>query len=364
MSHKDIKLDASSIRTRIMNDIDTTIKLYSGKVILLENTLKVISSNFEDEEAIRSHIEYLINQELANPESADSEFKEDLLLAIHNNRIFPVVFGHVRREFDGFVIDLLCGNYESGLRTLRWILETCIYATEYQSSEIKGSSYVEYVLDLLREGDTPVLVEDKIANDYYFMITKFYARIEVMEKYKPPEFKELLDKIPILKNDKDWHNKDPSVDRSILKNRIRKLYASLSRYSHYSKKSSSSNPRRMMLMGDITSTRFSLPMLGESYRLAIEVLDCILLLFFLLDTWFYGYDSFHAYVKAKKQEFESVLAFINENENLYFHGDVEQDTAFLKGRVSSLDLELAKKVYFPPDFLPLAKNGIMKALSI
>lgn len=326
------KKDVEEVRKEITETVDLTIREKAHENLLLKGMHSWFGLFFGSLAKAEQHLPSLTNGKYTDITKL-SEGQRTLLQTIKNGRIIPVMYTYLDQEYKGFRFDMLCGNYEGALRTLRWMLETAIHAVEFQTDQPRATIYRDLLVNPPQDISMIIRPEDQQA----YMIIAFEERMIVMEKYRRPTMQEILSKIPILKNSKEWKKTDPSIDRNILRNTIHGLYALLSRYAHYSKETTlrSARHRIAFLEGESLVGRYNKLAFSETYTISMNVLDSIVLLLALLDAWYFGYQCFHEYVRALNHEFGMLLGFIRVNE-------------------------------IPPSYLylPKTKEVIVKALSI
>lgn len=328
------KADVEKIRKEIVGTIDATLKEKAHENLLLASIHTWFDLFFGGLAKTEKHVASITHGKYTRDHTELSNIQRTILDMIKNRRIVPILYEDLKEEYKGFRFEMLCGNYEGALRSLRWMLETSIYAVEFQMDKDRADIFGSLV------SDPPVSLKGAVEPDEHLVRTfeQFEERMTVFEKYRQPKLDEILSKILILTNIKDWRKTDPSIDRGELRNKIRNLYSFLSKYVHYSKETTLQSPRHRVafLEEEFFVGRYNKMAFNETYTISMQVLDSIMLLLALLDAWYFGYRSFHEYVKALSHEFRMLLRFIETNEKL-------------------------EPSY---DFLPMTKQVIQKALNL
>ncbi len=306
--------EAEGIKREIVETIDATLQEKQQEILLLKSVHTWFDLFFGKLAEMEPHLPSITRDRVKGIQPEVAEEQQAILRMIRQRRIIEYLRGYLNEEYKGFRFEMLCGNYEGALRTLRWILETSVYAVEFQMDKPTASIY----RDML--ANPPKSITERIDPTFEFKLTisEFQERLDVMEKYGRPKLKEILSKISILRNAREWKKNDPSIDRDDLRSMIRGLYSDLSKYVHYSKETTIHSPRRWVAFdeGEFFVGRYNKMVFHEAYAFSVAVLDSIILLLALLDAWYFGYDTFHKYVKALEREFTALLEFIKTNEKL------------------------------------------------
>lgn len=137
-----------------------------------------------------------------------------------------LIFFDLWRELGQAVRDLVCGNYDNVFRSLRWMLEACVFWADMQNDDLPAREWFELFIDQ-RDKVTEEEFKRVFSEIYAVNEARLMERLNLKEKYRRPSFNDVIESLPILKN----HTKK-DVDRPRLRKVLRDSYMEFSKYSH------------------------------------------------------------------------------------------------------------------------------------
>jgi len=142
-----------------------------------------------------------------------------------------LVFFDLWRELGQAVRELMCSNYDSVPRSLRWMIEACVLWADMQLDDITAKEHFENYYsqkDKLSQREfNRVFLEIHSVSE-----GMLEERLVLKEKYRNLNVKEIIDKLPIL-------NLSISKDRSLknenlyIKKELMKHYSEFSKFAHF-----------------------------------------------------------------------------------------------------------------------------------
>jgi hypothetical protein len=167
------------------------------------------------------HISQLTNGKFSSLDSIPENTKRSIILSLRFDSSL-LAFFDMWRELGTAIRDLISSNYDSISRSLRLIIETCIFWADIQLDEDLAADHFEYYNSNRISGREFIRLQYEIGTINEVILTE---RLLFKEKYKSPSVSEILNNINVIKGDNKYSKG--------IKEEINKYYKYLSKYSHY-----------------------------------------------------------------------------------------------------------------------------------
>jgi len=171
------------------------------------------------------HFKNLIGKKYDSIEEVPEQIQRCFFLALrHDTSLF--IFFDLWRELGQAVRELICSDYDSVPRSLRWMIEACIFWADMQLDHYNAQEYFEYYCSQ----------KDKVTEDEFLRVSntiysvneaRLAERLTFKEKYRRLAVKEIIQNLSILKNHSKGYDKGPRIGRE-----LNKCYSRFSEYSH------------------------------------------------------------------------------------------------------------------------------------
>lgn len=205
----------------------------------------------------------------------------NLALADDSSR---VVFFDLWRELGEAIRALMCGNYKSVYRSLRWIIEATIFWAEMQTDLEKAKTYFQDYYeqrDNLTKSEYQILLREITSVSSAILEERLFLK----DKYKLVRIEDALRSIRVLKN-------RPEYDGSKLRNSLSKAYRKFSGYSHMSLETVI-EIRYEKLHRDFAfyqDYEYSRPLCESSIEASWRTIDLVMSLIILVQSWFMDFE--------------------------------------------------------------------------
>jgi hypothetical protein len=232
------------------------------------------------------HIERLTDKKFKSIRQAPREVRWSLRLAGRHNTLL-LAFFDIWRELGQALRALLCANYDSVPRSLRWMIETCIFWADMQLDQPSAQELFENYYsqkDLL----TPKEFKRASVEIHTINETRLEERLTFKEKFRGPSVNEIMRNLAILKT-------TPVYQGHILKEALAKYHRIFSGYAHatlLTAKEISMEPGT--LHGDFAffqDHRYDKERFDEMITSVFRTVDVIISVIILAEMAFYGYDG-------------------------------------------------------------------------
>jgi hypothetical protein len=254
------------------------------------NTLLDIAAAFEylviEWSDATLHIERVTDKKYRSVRQAPKEVRWSLRLAGRHDKC-ELVFYDLWRELGQALRELLCANYDSVQRSLRWMIETCIFWADMQ---LDGPSVKDMFEDYCSQKGRLTSKEFKRAfSEIYSMNeARLEERLVFKEKFRGPSLGEIAGNLAILKT-------TPKYKGHLLREELLKYYRAFSEYVHITlttAKEVSLEPGT--LHGDFAffqDYRYDMDRFNAEIASMFRTVDMLIAVMILVQMEFYGYEG-------------------------------------------------------------------------
>lgn len=172
------------------------------------------------------HIERFFNKKYKSTARIPEAIRWSLDLAARHDTC-TMVFFDLWRELGEALRELACSNYDSVPRSLRWMVETCVFWADMQLDDDCAQELFEYYYSQKIK-----LTRNEYARKCLEIIRVGEARLEerliFKEKFGSPSIKQVIQDLSILKSGSRFDYKD----KVALKKELMSCYSEFSQYAH------------------------------------------------------------------------------------------------------------------------------------
>jgi hypothetical protein len=170
------------------------------------------------------HMKQLLNEKSNSRRKISEDKLKCLKLAVRHDTSL-LVFFDLWRELGQTVRELICSNYGSVPRSLRWMVETCIFWADMQLDDYTVHEWFEHFYS-----QKDKLTEEEFRRTFYAIYdvneARLVERLAFREKYRRLAIGEILNNLSILKGDSKFSK------AHLVKYALRTCYSEFSKYSH------------------------------------------------------------------------------------------------------------------------------------
>jgi hypothetical protein len=260
------------------------------------------------------HIQRLLNKKYKSTARIPQTIRWSLDLASRHDTC-AMLFFDLWRELGEALRELVCSNYDSVPRSLRWMIETCVFWADmqlddncaqelfeyYHSQKIKltRKEYARMCLEIIRVGEA-----------------RLDERLIFKEKFRSPSIKQIIQDLLILKTDSKFDYKD----KVALKKELMSCYSEFSQYAH----TTLSTVKEIRLEPGYLHTDFAFfqeygydrRRFNTELKSIFRTLDLMMTIMILIESMFYSYKGpveFFRSLGDTGREFASKIARVSED---------------------------------------------------
>ena len=241
------------------------------------------------------HVKQFMDEKYNSIEEVPETSRRCLRLAIRHDTS-QLVFFDLWRELGQAMRELMCSNYDSVPRSLRWMIEACVFWADMQLDDFTAREWFEHYYSqrdkLTEEEFNRVFFEIHSVNE-----GRLTERLTFKEKYRRLAVKEIIENLSILKNHSRRYNKG-----HLIRSALRTCYSEFSEYSHITL---STLKEIYMEPGELHwDFAFFQDFRYDKERFDIELkniyttLDLIMAVIILVETEFFCYETPHEFFEC------------------------------------------------------------------
>ena len=260
------------------------------------------------------HIERFFGEKYKSMARIPRTMRWSLELAARHDTC-PLVFFGLWRELGEALRELVCSNYDSVPRSLRWLLETCVFWADMQLDEDCAQDLFEYYHSqkskLTRSEFARMSIEIRRVSE-----ARLEERLIFKEKFGSPSVKQIIQDLLVLKN----RSRSTYKYKVALKREMMDCYSEFSQYAHFTP----STVKEIRLEPGSLHTDFAF---FQDYhydkgrfdigaKSIYRTLDLVMTIMILVESAFYSYEGpieFFSSLKDAGREFASKIASVRQD---------------------------------------------------